>query len=833
MSWNYPQIFKLFEENRQHELFLHSKHGLEKECLRVNNIAELSQQPHPNFMGSSLTHPYISTDFSEAQLEFITSTFNNEKKAIQHLKNLQKYTFDHMKKEWMWPFSSPCLLPKAKDIPLADYGSSKLGEEKKIYRRGLGFRYGRKMQTMSGIHYNFSFSEDFFRLLHNNFDPDTSLQEFINKCYFKIMRNFLRWGWINAYFFGASPAVDRSYFDKPCKQLSLMRHRTLYGEYTTSIRMSALGYYSRVQAQYAISFNDLSFYLQDMKKALSTSSSTFKTIGLFKKNKHLQLNHNVLQIEAEHYSRIRPKAPYGSKLSSVEALKNEGVSFIEIRAVDLDPFDSVGVTEEQLHFLHVLIIDCLFQTSSPITETERKEICYNQNRVTLEGRNPKLKLKKNGKSINFRTWAMEIMNRIEKTAKLLDLNHTDNRYISVLKKQKEKLNDVSLTPSYRIMQQLQKEKISFKEFGLKLAKKHKRASKQYSIPPSFEKEMEKWAVDSNRKQQELEYHDDMFLSGFEDMEISTQMIIREVQNRGIDVTVLDRGDNFIRLKRGSKTELIKQGTKTSKDSLISYLIMENKSVTKQLLREKGLQVPCGRIYYDQKKAFEDYSYFSKKKIVVKPNSTNYGLGISFVNPNSEKEYTLALEKAFKLSDDVLVENFCIGKEYRVLVIDYKVVAVCLREPPHVVGDGIHTIGQLIHKKNFDPNEFKIPKYRIQMGDEESSILKEQGFTFKSIPKKNEKALLRKNSNVSTGGDPVDMTDLLHDDYCQLAIEATRIVRATFCGVDIIIKNPTSKKTSKNHSIIELNFNPALFLHRYPNKGEKRYVEKDVLDALGF
>lgn len=809
-----------------------SNHGLERECLRVDGKGGLSKESHSQYFGSKLTHPHISTDFSEAQLELITPYFPSEGQALNFLHQLHLYLYHHLGEESLWPFSSPCQLPQEEEIPLAYYGTSKQGMEKTLYRKGLGYRYGRKMQTLSGIHYNFSFSSQFLDFFVESFGSGESRKKKISQAYLGMIRNFLRMGWINTYLFGASPMVDKSFFEKKPKDLEHLNPSTLYAPYATSLRMSELGYYSKVQRQIAISYNDLPTYISDLRAALSNRCPRFSRIGIYKNKEYRQLSDSFLQLEAEHYSRIRPKPKQRGSCRVVDALEEGGVEYLEVRSLDIDPFVADGIEVGQLQFLHAFMLYCFFKPSPMISKEEQLWITENQNKVALFGRRPRLRLRRleNG-LVSMKRWALEILKEMEEVAALLDRGG-GGAYQEAIAQAKEKCMDPQKTPSAKLLQLLEKD-VSFQSYGQELGQTYKRVFLQEKLPKNLQKKYENLAKNSLKQEELLEIYDDFILRGYEDMEWSTQMVIREAFERGVHVDLLDRGDNFIRLHKGNKQAFVKQATNTARDNIATYFLMENKEVTKKVLSQEGISVPKGKYYTSFEQASEDYPFFSHKKVVVKPNFSNYGIGIHFVEAGDFRLYQEALKDAFQYSRTVLVEEFFEGPEYRFLLIEGKVVAICERIPANVVGDGQHTIRQLVKKKNADPLSFKWHKYQIRLNSEEKENLKVSGLNFDSILPEGERVFLRKNSNVSTGGDPIDRTGQLHPDYEEIARQATQLVKATFCGLDMIIADKDKKPDPTNHAIIELNFNPALFLHRYPAVGEKRYVEKQVLDALGF
>ncbi len=324
---------------------------------------------------------------------------------------------------------------------------------------------------------------------------------------------------------------------------------------------------------------------------------------------------------------------------------------------------------------------------------------------------------------------------------------------------------------------------------------------------------------------------------YKKLELSTQILIKEALNRNIEVDVLDINDNFIRLKKGSKIEYIKQATKTSLDTYITPLIMENKEVTKIILRENNINVPFGISVESLDMALEKFQDFLGKDIVIKPKSTNFGQGVVILKKlQSKEDYIVSIEQALKYDSSVMIEEFIQGKEYRFLVIGDEVAAILHRVPANVVGDGIRTIQELVNEKNKDPLRGKgyvTPLEKIKIEYIEIDYLNAQNKTPDYIPSKGETVYLRENSNISTGGDSIDFTDEILSEYKTIAVNAAKAVGAKICGADIIINDINSLPNEQNHSIIELNFNPALHIHDFPYKGTNRGVEKKVLNLLGF
>jgi glutamate--cysteine ligase len=323
--------------------------------------------------------------------------------------------------------------------------------------------------------------------------------------------------------------------------------------------------------------------------------------------------------------------------------------------------------------------------------------------------------------------------------------------------------------------------------------------------------------------------------GYEDLELSTQLVIKEALRRGHGVEVLDRPSNFIRVRGNGHIEYLRQATRTSADSYISPLIMENKKVTKLVLREAGIRVPDGSDYTDLDRVQKDFPRWQGTGAVIKPNSTNFGIAVAMLPaPIAEAEYLQAAEQALTKDATVLVEQLIHGKEYRFLVIGDAVHGILHRVPARIRGDGRLKISELIEKKNEDPRRgkgYKNPLEKLRMGAEEASFLQAQGLSFDSVLEAEREVFLRRNSNVSTGGDSLDFTDLVDPGYSELAVASAAAVGARICGVDMLIEDIQVKPASDNYAVIELNFNPALHIHDYPYRGENRGVERHVLDLL--
>jgi glutamate--cysteine ligase len=321
------------------------------------------------------------------------------------------------------------------------------------------------------------------------------------------------------------------------------------------------------------------------------------------------------------------------------------------------------------------------------------------------------------------------------------------------------------------------------------------------------------------------------------LELSTQLLAAAARQRGVHVEVVDPDDNFLRLTRDGRTEYVKQATRTSADTYISALIMENKEVTKRVLRDHGLPVPDGFAVRSLEEAAPLWERFTGRGVVVKPRSTNFGQGVTLFRDESWREHgPAALARALELDSVALLEEFVAGPEYRFLVVGDATVAVLHRIPANVTGDGLRRIRDLVEEKNRDPRRghgYVTPLEQLRLGETEADYLRAQGLDFDSVPAAGQTVYLRENSNISTGGDSLDFTDLAHPAYKQAAVAAARAVGARICGADLIVPDIRRAPGSGGFSIIELNFNPALHIHDFPFSGENRQVENHVLDLLGF
>ena len=427
--------------------------GFEKECLRVDAQAHLAQTRHPQALGSKLTHPWITTDYSEALLEFITPPSTDPHFPLAFLQDIHRYTAQQLARqgEVMWAASMPGLLGDDKDIPLADYGSSNKAKFKHVYREGLGLRYGRQMQTIAGVHYNWSLPDEFWTTLYGCCSATGSRQDFISDRYFGLIRNFLRYSWLIPYLFGASPAVNTSFLHGRKTDLLALGDDTLYGPYATSLRMSDLGYQNRVQTNLNISFNTMTDYARGLDEAIHTVDPFYQALGVVDNGQWKQLNANILQIENEFYGGIRPKRIGKLGERPALALQRYGVEYVEMRLFDLNPLIDIGIAPEQRPFADMFLLMCLLRDSPPITSREQSENDENKRRIVSRGRQPDLQLLVHNTEQAFRPLAHELFDDMLPFAAVLDNAYGTcaqaNSYTATLATLRKRIEAPETTPS--------------------------------------------------------------------------------------------------------------------------------------------------------------------------------------------------------------------------------------------------------------------------------------------------------------------------------------------------------------------------------------------------
>ncbi len=489
--------------------------GIEKESLRVADDGHLAQTAHPEKLGSALTHPHITTDYSEALLELITPVNDSIEGTLDFLTELHTYTYSVLPdNERLWVSSMPCLVENDDEIPLAQYGNSNIGKLKTLYREGLGHRYGRAMQTISGIHYNFSMPESFWPQYKDIRRSTLDLQSFQTQQYLNLIRNFHRYSWLLPYLFGASPAVSKCFTQGRPHELEEFDARTLYKPYATALRMGNLGYKSEAQKSLFVCYNELENYLDSLQDALSKPYAPYQDIGMQNEGHYLQINTNLLQLENEFYGTIRPKRVGQSGERPLQLLRESGIQYIEVRILDLNPFIPTGLDAEQIRFLDAFLIFCLLSDSPKCTQASNQEIDSNLALVVNEGRAPDLTLSRNGQPVTFQQWANEIFVDIAHAATLLDDVHQGDDYRQACAKQHAKIHDSELTPSARLLREMRATEKPFCGFTMQQAKDTENYFRAQKIAPERLKELQEASRLSVLKQAEIEADDDLSFEEF-------------------------------------------------------------------------------------------------------------------------------------------------------------------------------------------------------------------------------------------------------------------------------------------------------------------------------
>lgn len=492
------------------------RRGIEKESLRVNTDANLAQTAHPNSLGSALTHAQVTTDFAEALMEFITPAGSEAEATLGVLADIHRHVYRHLGEELLWPLSMPCTVETEDEIELAQYGHSNVGKMKTLYRQGLKNRYGSRMQIIAGVHYNFSMPENFWPAWQGIKGDRQPLQEFISESYLGLTRNFLRLGWLVPYLFGASPAVGSSFLKNARSKLPLetLGQETRYLPNATSLRMSELGYNTKAQDNLAVSYNSLPEFVNGLRQAASQPNAAFEKIGVKRHGTYRQLNANTLQDESELYAPIRLKrvTKPGEKIS--DALQARGVEYVEVRSLDVNPYAATGIDLEQMRFLDIFLTYCLLKNSPRLFRRQQRTAKQNLNKVATCGRDLSLQLIDGQTPKSLEAWAEEIFADLAEVARLLDNADQGENFQAALNYQQQKLSNPELTPSARMLTDMQEQGLEVNELAMNLANKHRRTLLETGYRQMPADEFTKEAVSSWHKQWGLEEADTLSFDDF-------------------------------------------------------------------------------------------------------------------------------------------------------------------------------------------------------------------------------------------------------------------------------------------------------------------------------
>ena len=500
------------------------KRGIEKESLRVLPDGALALTAHPRALGSALKHPRITTDFSEALIELITAVHTGVEDCLGEMKRIHQFVYRHIGDELLWGASMPCRLPDEKTIPIARYGTSNVGRAKTVYRVGLSHRYGKRMQMIAGLHYNFSLPSAAWPALLGKGDP--------NEAYFALIRNFRRHAWLLLYLFGASPAVCACFVEGRRHQLKELAPGTMYLPHATSLRMGRLGYLSEAQDQLAVSYNDIASYTDSLHDALTRPYAPYEAIGVREGgvagddvDSYRQLATSLLQIENEFYSAIRPKRVIRPGERPLHALRERGVEYVEVRAMDLDPFSPIGIAPQTARFLDVFLLHCLLYDSPPDTKKEIEALGRNKQLVASRGREPGLILDRYGEKLALREWGGQVLAECGPIARALDEAHGMSAHRDALAAAVAALDDPDSLPSARMLREMsERHGNSYLRFALARSLEHRRTLDGEPLPAEAEALFTRLAKESIENQRKIEASDKIPFETFRQKYLSPESL---------------------------------------------------------------------------------------------------------------------------------------------------------------------------------------------------------------------------------------------------------------------------------------------------------------------
>lgn len=729
---------------------LQANFGIERESLRVDRQGKLAHTPHPSCLGARSFHPYIQTDFCEFQMELITPVAKSTTEARRFLGAITDVAGRSISKdELLWPLSMPPRI-KAQEIQVAQLEN----EFERHYRNYLAEKYGTKLQAISGIHYNMELGKDLVEALFQESDQ-IDLIAFKNALYLKLAQNYLRYRWVITYLFGAAPVAEQGFFDQEVP------------EPVRSFRNSDHGYVNKEKIQ--VSFASLEDYVSVIENYIEQGD---------------------LIAEKEFYSAVRFR---GQKVN--RSFLDKGITYLEFRNFDLNPFERIGISQNTMDTVHLLLLAFLWLDAPE-----------NVDQALAQGHalNEKIALSHPLEPLPSEAETQNITTALDQLVQHFGLGDYHQGLVKQVK-------DAFADPNKTLAAQL--------------------------LPHIKDKSLADFALDKALAYHDYDWTAHYALKGYEEMELSTQMLLFDAIQKGLHFEILDEQDQFLKLWHKDHVEYVKNGNMTSKDNYVVPLAMANKTVTKKILADAGFPVPAGDEFTSLEQGLAYYPLIKDKQIVVKPKSTNFGLGISiFQEPASLDNYKKALEIAFAEDTAVLVEEFIPGTEYRFFILDGRCEAVLLRVAANVVGDGKHTIRELVAQKNANPlrgRDHRSPLEIIELGDIEQLMLTQQGYAPDDILPEGKKVNLRRNSNISTGGDSIDVTETMDSSYQELAAAMATSMGAWACGVDLIIPDKTqpASKEKPHCTCIELNFNPSMYMHTYCAEGPGQAITPKILDKL--
>ena len=486
--------------------------GIEKESLRITPDGKLAQTPHPESLGAALTHGSITTDYSESLLEFITPVSTSIQQSITTLEDIHSFVYQSLDNEMLWCTSMPCIVAGDEGIPVARYGSSNVATMKTVYRYGLGHRYGRLMQAIAGIHYNWSMPDSFWQDAWEKAGKPGTLQDYITERYLGLIRNFRRFSWLLIYLFGASPAVCSSFL-KGREDHELQSFddtgRSLYMPYGTALRMGDLGYNSDAQKDLSICYNSLHNYVETLRSAIMQPHAAYAEIPSGENGNYQQLSDSLLQIENEFYSPIRPKRVAKPGETALSALVRGGIEYVEVRCVDVSPFSAVGFDEEQIRFIDTFLLYCLLEESPLCTDAQQAEVTENLRLIVNKGREPGLQLSFDGQALSRADWAGQLLDAMQPVAALFDQASDHTAHSNALAAQRDKVLDPDLTPSARILREMREQNLPFMRLAMAYSERWAEYFKTRELAPEVCNAFKQQTIDSHRRQADIESSDSL------------------------------------------------------------------------------------------------------------------------------------------------------------------------------------------------------------------------------------------------------------------------------------------------------------------------------------
>lgn len=484
----------------------HTRIGLEKESLRTTHHGVLAQTPHPAAWGASLTHPYVTTDYAESLTELITPPLTTIPAVLDNLTALHTYVYQHLSDEMLWAASMPCRLPEQHQIPVSTYGSSNPGRMKQLYRVGLGHRYGRAMQVIAGVHFNWSMPDTFWPHYQDALNMSSTANRLRDMHSMGLVRNIIRYGWLIPYLFGASPAVGRSFLQAQPTALSLWDAETYYEPYATSLRMGDMGYQNSANNElvFEVQYHDVTSYAQSLLAATRAPAEPWQRLGVKVGDEYRQLNAKKLQIESEYYSTVRPKQLVQGMESSAVALATRGINHIELRSLDVNLYEPSGVSQQQLYFLDAFMLTYLLADSPPLEVAEQQQSQQNLLAIAHQGRAEDLLLHQGRRAVSRQTWGLALLQAMEPVSSWLDQQHQTQAYSRALQEQQDKMRTPELTPSAMMMQDMQTKQTSYYGLVEHYSAAYQKNAQQRRLTEEQQRQFQQLRVESQQRFAALE-----------------------------------------------------------------------------------------------------------------------------------------------------------------------------------------------------------------------------------------------------------------------------------------------------------------------------------------